>query len=118
MAKKKTNHLDPSHHVLDRIAKVIKIRSKADPQHSYVARKLARGRLKCAEKFGEEAVETIIAAVGQDKRELIDESADVLFHLLVLWQVCGIKPKEVWQELEAREGISGLDEKAARTSGK
>jgi len=118
MAKNKPNQAASSLHVLDRIFKVIKSRGDANPRESYVARKLARGRLKGAEKFGEEAVETIIAAVGQDKNELIDESADVLFHLLILWKICGIKPKDVWKELESREGISGLEEKAARGTGK
>ena len=118
MAKKKPNQSASSLHVLDRIFKVIKSRGGANPRDSYVARKLVRGRLKCAEKFGEEAIETIIAAVGLNKRELIDESADVLFHLLILWRICEIKPKDVWKELESREGISGLDEKAARGTAK
>ena len=75
---------------------------------------MAEGRLKCAKKLGEEAIETSLAAVAQDKPALANESADLLYHLLLLWAVCGLKPEDVYAALAAREGRSGLQEKAAR----
>src|SRR5882672_6494424 len=101
-------------HPIDRLFAIIESRKGADPNLSYTAKLLADGRLKCAKKLGEEAVETILAAVAQDKTALADESADLLYHLLVLWAVCDVKPQEVYAALAAREGTSGLDEKAAR----
>jgi phosphoribosyl-ATP pyrophosphohydrolase len=86
---------------------------KADS--SYVARQLAKGRLKLAEKLGEEAVETVIAAVAQDDKALVSEAADLLFHLLILLGERGIPLDRVRAELERREGRSGLDEKAGRS---
>jgi phosphoribosyl-ATP pyrophosphohydrolase len=70
---------------------------------------------KCAKKFGEEAVETVLAAVSGDKTHLAAESADALYHLLVLWAAAGITPEDVYPALKAREGQSGLAEKASRT---
>ncbi len=75
---------------------------------------LAKGRLKCAKKLGEEAIETCLAAVAQDKAALANESAALLYHLLVLWTACDLTPEEVYAALSAREGRSGLEEKAAR----
>jgi phosphoribosyl-ATP pyrophosphohydrolase len=69
---------------------------------------------KCAKKFGEEAVETVLASVSGDKQHLVAESADVLYHLMVLWAAAGITPDDVYAALRAREGQSGLAEKAAR----
>lgn len=89
-------------------------RRAADPATSYVAALTAKGRAKIAQKVGEEAVETVIAATAADKPALIAESADLLFHLLVLWADAGVTPDDVAAELQRREGVSGLDEKAAR----
>ena len=99
---------------LDRLFATIASRKGSDPSQSYTAKLLAAGLDKCAKKFGEEAVETVIAAAQADKAELAKESADVLYHLLVVWAAAGITPEEVYAVLKAREGISGLDEKAAR----
>jgi phosphoribosyl-ATP pyrophosphohydrolase len=89
-------------------------RAGADPATSYVASLFARGRERVAQKLGEEAVETVIAALGEDRGGLIGEAADLLFHLLVLLAQHGITLDEVLAELELREGVSGLAEKAAR----
>jgi phosphoribosyl-ATP pyrophosphohydrolase len=99
---------------LDRLFATIAARKGADPASSYTAKLLAEGVEKCAKKFGEEATETVIAAISRDKTELAKESADVLYHLLVLWAASGIKPEEVYAVLRAREGRSGLEEKASR----
>jgi phosphoribosyl-ATP pyrophosphohydrolase len=101
-------------HPLDRLFALIASRKTADPNVSYTARLLAKGRLKCAKKLGEESIETCLAAVAQDKAALANESADLLYHLLVLWAACDLTPEDVYAALAAREGQSGLDEKAAR----
>jgi phosphoribosyl-ATP pyrophosphohydrolase len=101
--------------VLDRLFAVIESRRDADPAISHSARLLSRGPAKVAQKFGEEAVECLIEAVAGNHDALIAESADVLYHLLVLWVSSGIMPGDVWAELARREGISGIAEKAART---
>jgi phosphoribosyl-ATP pyrophosphohydrolase len=100
--------------VLDRLWTVVMQRRDADPALSHSARLLSRGTAKVAQKFGEEAVECIIEAVAGNKQAMICESADVLYHLLVLWVSAGVHPSEVWSELERREGVSGIAEKAAR----
>jgi phosphoribosyl-ATP pyrophosphohydrolase len=100
--------------VLDRLHAVVAGRKGADPSVSHSARLLSRGTAKIAQKFGEEAVECLIEAVAGNRRELIGESADVLYHLLVMWVDAGVAPGEVWAELQRREGISGIAEKAAR----
>ena len=100
---------------LDKLFATIAARKDGDPAQSYTAKLLAAGVEKCAKKFGEEAVEAVIAAVQKDKAELAKESADVLYHLAVLWAASGITPEDVYAVLKSREGISGLDEKAART---
>jgi phosphoribosyl-ATP pyrophosphohydrolase len=99
---------------LDRLFATIAARKGADPASSYTATLLAEGVEKCAKEFGEEATETVIAAISRDKTELAKESADLLYHLLVLWAASGITPEEVYAVLRAREGRSGLEEKAAR----
>jgi phosphoribosyl-ATP pyrophosphohydrolase len=99
---------------LDRLFATIAARKGADPASSYTAKLLAEGVEKCAKKFGEEATETVIAAISRDKAELAKESADVLYHLLVLWAASGVTPEEVYAVLKSREGQSGLAEKAAR----
>ena len=99
---------------LDKLFATIAARRDADPGMSYTAKLLAEGVKKCAKKFGEEATEVVIAAIEKDKAELTKESADVLYHLLVLWAASGITPQEVYAVLQSREGQSGLEEKASR----
>ena len=101
-------------HPVDRLFKIIASRQKADPAKSYTARLLKRGVAQCAKKLGEESVETALAAVVKNRRALKAESADLLYHLLVVWVSCGIKPKDVYAELARRERQSGLAEKAQR----
>lgn len=100
--------------VLDQLFAAIAARKGGDASQSYTAKLLAAGVEKCAAKFGEEATETVIAAISRDKTELAKESADVLYHLLVLWTASGITPEDVYAVLKSREGTSGLVEKAAR----
>lgn len=105
--------------ILNRLYKTIQSRKGGDPDASHTARLFTKGRGKIAKKLGEESVETIIAALTEDDDALAGESADLLYHLLVLWADRDLDPKQVWEILEAREGTSGLAEKAARTeSGK
>ena len=99
---------------LNDLANTIAQRAKADPDSSWTAKLLAKGPEKCAEKFGEEAIEAIIEAVKDNRDGLISESADVLFHLLVMLQSRGVSLDEVLAELDRRQGTSGIAEKAAR----
>jgi len=99
---------------LDRLAAAIQARKGADPESSWTAKLLAKGPEKCAEKFGEEAVEAIIEAVKGDREKLTAEAADVLYHLLVMLAARDVTLDQVLAELERREGTSGLAEKAAR----
>lgn len=99
---------------LDALDRRLAERANASPEDSYTARLLARGTEKCAQKLGEEAVEAVIAAVTHDRAELIKESADVLYHLLVLLRAEGVALSDVMDELEHRTAQSGLAEKAAR----
>ena len=114
-AKANTTPIVSNAVVLDRLFDVIESRRNADPTISHSARLLSRGPAKVAQKFGEEAVECLIEAVAGNRDALIAESADVLYHLLVLWVSSGVSPADVWAELIHREGISGIAEKAART---
>ena len=106
--------LGPAAAVLDRLWTVVMGRRTADPAVSHSARLLSRGPAKVAQKFGEEAVECLIEAVAGNHDAVVAESADVLYHLIVLWVASGIRPEEVWEELKRREGISGIAEKATR----
>lgn len=106
-----------SDHILDRLAAVIASRKGADPDSSYTAKLFAKGRGKVCEKVGEEATETIVAALSQTPDDVAAESADLLYHLMVLWAETGVAPADVWAKLEAREGTSGIDEKNSRTKG-
>jgi phosphoribosyl-ATP pyrophosphohydrolase len=99
---------------LDRLWRVIRSRRGADPQDSYTARLLAGGRAKIAQKLGEEAIEAVIEGVRGDRVALVGESADLLYHLFVLWADAGIAPSDVGAELARREGTSGIAEKHAR----
>jgi len=101
-------------HPIDRLFAAIESRKGADPATSYTAKLFAQGRLKIAKKLGEEGVETALAAVAEDGQALAQESADLLYHLLVLWAACGLKPGDAYAALEARANRSGHEEKAAR----
>ncbi len=100
---------------LDDLARIIAARAEADPESSWTAKLLAKGPEKCAEKFGEEAIEAIIEAVKGDRTRLTSEAADVLFHLLVMLQSRDVALSDVMAELARRQGTSGLTEKASRS---
>ena len=99
---------------LQRLSETILARKSADPESSWTAKLLAKGPEKCAEKFGEEAVEAIIEAVKGDRAKLTAEAADVVYHLLVMLAARDISLADVVVELERREGVSGIAEKASR----
>lgn len=100
--------------ILSRLAETLEARKGADPAHSYVAKLYAKGLDTILKKVGEEAAETIIAAKGGDKSQLVYETADLWFHCLVLLASQGLHPDDVLNELARREGLSGIEEKAAR----
>ncbi|MEQ8266185.1 MAG: phosphoribosyl-ATP diphosphatase [Parvibaculum sp.] len=104
----------PDARQLDRLFKVIATRKGADAGSSYTAGLLSKGVAACAQKLGEEAVETVIAATSGDRKGAVSESADLLYHWLVLLAALDLDPADIYAELERREGRSGLDEKAAR----
>jgi phosphoribosyl-ATP pyrophosphohydrolase len=99
---------------LAELAATIAERARAGGERSYTRKLLDEGIEKCAKKLGEEATETVVAALSSDKRALINESADLLYHLLVVLEARGVKLDEVYAELARRTGQSGLEEKAAR----
>ena len=99
---------------IHRLAATIETRKGADPETSWTAKLLAKGPEKRAEKFGEESVEAIIEAVKGDRKKLASEAADVLFHLLVMCAARDVSLADIEAELERREGVSGIAEKAAR----
>ncbi len=99
---------------LERLSATIFARKSADPESSWTAKLLAKGPEKCAEKFGEEAIEAIIEAVKGDRAKLTSEAADVVYHLLVMLASRDLSLDDVLAELERREGVSGIAEKAAR----
>ncbi|MGR3370718.1 MAG: phosphoribosyl-ATP diphosphatase [Sagittula sp.] len=99
---------------LEELETIIATRAKASPDESWTAKLLAKGPEKCAEKFGEEAVEAIIEAVKNDTEKLASEAADVLFHLLVMLHARGVTVAQVMEVLAARQTQSGLAEKASR----
>jgi phosphoribosyl-ATP pyrophosphohydrolase len=104
--------------VLDRLWQTVERRRlSGDAETSHSARLMARGTAKVAQKLGEEAVECVIEATQGHREATILESADLLYHLVVVWVNAGIRPEEVWAELRRREGISGIAEKAARPKG-
>jgi len=100
--------------VLDHLFQVVTARKGADPSESYTAKLFSRGRGKICQKLGEEATETIVAALAEGPDQVVTESADLLYHLSVLWAEAGVEPDRVWAELARRFGTSGLAEKAAR----
>ena len=106
--------MNPMRSTLHDLEKTIRQRRTADPSQSYVAKLTARGRGKIAQKVGEEAVETVIAAMAADREGVVGESADLIFHLMVLLADLDIPLDAVLDELDRREGVSGIAEKAAR----
>ncbi len=102
--------------ILERLADVIEARKNADPESSYVSRLLARGEDSILKKIGEEATETVMAAKDGDKLRIVGETADLWFHSLIMLAHYGLRPSDVLFELRRREGISGIDEKAARAA--
>ena len=94
--------------VIDELFGVIEKRKGGDPGTSYVARTLARGREHVAKKVGEEGVEVALAGALDDRKGVVSESADLLFHLLILWSDTGVAPADVFDELSKRRGVSGL----------
>ena len=100
--------------VLDRLWELILSRRGGDPGGSYTSRLFADGRAKIAQKLGEEAIEAVIEGVRGEKAALVAESADLFYHLLVLWADAGVSPADVAAELARREGTSGLEEKRNR----
>lgn len=101
-------------HTLDKLFAVINERRGADPSESYTAKLLSKGPLRIAKKLGEEAVEVALAGVAESKEAVVAESADLLYHLLVLWASRKVEPDDVWKALTDRVGTSGLTEKSAR----
>jgi phosphoribosyl-ATP pyrophosphohydrolase len=99
---------------IERLEAVIRARKGADPASSYVASLFARGTAKIAQKVGEEATETIIAALAEGPDKLTNEAADLLFHLAILLADANLGLDDVLNELERREGVSGIEEKASR----
>ncbi|WP_371157133.1 phosphoribosyl-ATP diphosphatase [Jannaschia sp. 2305UL9-9] len=101
-------------HQIDRLFATVEARKDADPSESWTAKLLSKGPEKCAEKFGEEAIEAIIEAVKGDADGLVSEGADVLFHFCVMLAARGVTLDQVMQELARRDGTSGIAEKASR----
>jgi phosphoribosyl-ATP pyrophosphohydrolase len=100
--------------IFDRLAETLEARKSADPQSSYVAKLYAKGLDSILKKVGEEAAETIIAAKSGDREQIIYETADLWFHTMVMLAQAGLHPNDVLNELARREGLSGIEEKAAR----
>ena len=102
--------------VFDSLIARITLNRHADPATSYVAKMTGKGRAKIAQKLGEEAVETVIAAMGEDRADLVGEATDLVFHLALLLVDAGLSFDDIRAELIRREGVSGLAEKASRKS--
>jgi len=100
---------------LEELNRIVASRAEADPEDSWTAKLLAKGPAKCAEKFGEEAIEAIIEAARGEPQKLAAETADVLFHLLVMLKACDVPLADVMAVLDSRTGRSGITEKAQRT---
>jgi phosphoribosyl-ATP pyrophosphohydrolase len=100
--------------ILERLADVIESRKAGDPETSYVSRLFARGPDAILKKVGEEATETVMAAKDADRLRIVGETADLWFHCMIMLAHFGLRPSDVLAELRRREGISGIDEKAAR----
>jgi len=104
--------------ILERLAEVVESRKAGDPEESYVSRLLAAGPDAILKKVGEEATETVMAAKDGDRLRIVGETADLWFHCLIMLAQYGLRPADVLAELRRREGISGIDEKAARAHDK
>jgi phosphoribosyl-ATP pyrophosphohydrolase len=102
--------------ILERLADVVESRKSGDPETSYVSRLFVRGPDAILKKVGEEATETVMAAKDGDRRRIVAETADLWFHCLIMLAQYGLRPSDVLAELKRREGISGIDEKAARSN--
>lgn len=102
---------------LSDLEKIVESRANASPDESWTAKLVSKGQEKASKKLGEEAVETVIAAMKNDRGELVSESADLLFHLLVVLKIADIPLDDVMAELAKRTGQSGIDEKASRSDG-
>ncbi|MDA1088859.1 MAG: phosphoribosyl-ATP diphosphatase [Proteobacteria bacterium] len=105
-----------THRFMDELFNVISSRKGADPESSYTAQVFEGGVEKIARKIGEEATEVIVAALRETPQHVISESADLLYHLMILWAEQGITPEDVYEELENRAGTSGVEEKQSRDS--
>jgi phosphoribosyl-ATP pyrophosphohydrolase len=108
---------DDMNDVLNRLSELLEQRKSADPASSYVAKLYAKGMDSILKKVGEEATETVIAAKGGNKDEIIYETADLWFHTMIMLAKVDLKPQDVLLELARREGLSGIDEKASRNKG-
>ncbi|MCH8238026.1 MAG: phosphoribosyl-ATP diphosphatase [Proteobacteria bacterium] len=109
------NETPKTSQIIEELFAVIESRKGGDPKVSHTAKLFAKGRGKIAKKTGEEAVEVIVAALHETPDRVVSESADLLYHLMVLWADQGIGPAEVFAELERRVGVSGIEEKKSRT---
>ena len=98
------------------LERIVAIRAAASPEESWTAKLVAAGQAKAAKKLGEEAVETVIAAIEGEKAPLVSESADLIYHLMVVLKIGGVELQEVMAELERRTGQSGIAEKSSRQS--
>ena len=110
--------LPPGLHPIERLYRIVHSRRGANPASSYTARLLSRGPAKIAQKLGEEAVEAAIEGVRRDRGRLVEESADLIYHLTALWTSLEVKPEMVWRELRKREAKSGIQEKQDRKQGR
>ncbi|TSJ64222.1 phosphoribosyl-ATP diphosphatase [Starkeya sp. 3C] len=108
---------DTARVTLDDLAAIVARRASGEGEASYTRTLIARGVAKCAQKLGEEAVETALAAVGTDTKAVVSETADLLYHLVVLLQARGVPLEDVYAELGRRTNRSGLEEKASRPKG-
>ena len=99
---------------IEELAEIVNARKGADPETSYTAKLLNRGVGQCAKKFGEEAVETVIASMAGEKKAICSEAADVIYHLVVLLAAADVDLEDIYAELGRREGTSGIVEKAGR----
>ena len=103
--------------VIDRLYEVVLHRKGASPDISYTARLFAGGRVRIAQKVGEEALETALATLTEGSERIVHESADLLYHLIVLWVITDVRPEDVWCELKRRFGTSGLEAKKTCETG-
>src|SRR5690606_10650171 len=113
-SERRLSDMGENRDTLERLYETILSRRGGDPNVSHTAKLFAKGRAKIAQKMGEEAVELAIAAVSESREAVVSESADLVFHLLVLWAECGVTIDDVRAELTKREGRSGIEEKKAR----